>query len=813
MDTNVYQEIRDLFDDYLRMYTSRDDRLATYFSEDFSGFTGCGDTLVKNRDEWVAITRQDFAQIKEPLRINLKDLAIQSLSDTVAVATGFFTIHLPIEEHILSRETARLVLIFSHESAGWKISHSSISIPYHLVRNDEVYPLQELAERNRFLEELVAERTLQFTETNEKLQQTNIKLAHEIAGHQQTEDVLRESEAHYRLLTESASDVVWRLDSEYRFTYISPADERLRGYKADEVIGHHVFESFDDDGIATVKKLAYLRHEVEQSKGTQTDAITFEARHRCKDGTWIWAEVRYASERDANGTVTGFYGMTREITERKLAEDELRLAKEAAEEAHKAKSQFLASMSHEIRTPLNSLIGFSTLACMATDPGKLDQYHSILVQSSRSLMSLVDGILDMSKIESGQMELESVPFCLRQLVGDLKEQYCSQVKKDKVTFRAVVADDVPDWFLGDPVRLRQILSNLFANAVKFTEKGAISCRIKVANPGDDEAPPLISFEVRDSGIGIPEQSRDQLFIPFRQLDPTITRKYGGTGLGLAIVHNLVEMMHGNITVESQEGEGSCFFVELPFRKTDAVPETLTTAAVLSAGTVLVIEDNDFNRRLLGDILAMWGQKVILAEDGWQALQSMEQQRFDLILLDIRMPGIDGIEVARRIRLREQERSEMPVPIIAITADADTATREACLSVGINAVLSKPVIPEQLARVIAAHCEEAIAVPLGDKYLLNVQTSNDLGKDPERARQYRELLLKDINDELQSLQVALERDNRDELSRCAHTLKGLCGHLKNRDSSELAEWLQQNAPSATPDQLQRTVEQLMIRIGQ
>jgi len=161
MDPSDYQEIRQLLDDYLRMYASRDDRLTTYFSEDFSGFTGGGDFLIKDRDEWVAITRQDFAQVKDPIHLELKDLAIQSLADTIAVATSFFTIHLPIEDHILSRETARLVLIFNKESAGWKISHSSISIPYHLVREGEVYPLKELVDRNKFLEELVAERTTQ----------------------------------------------------------------------------------------------------------------------------------------------------------------------------------------------------------------------------------------------------------------------------------------------------------------------------------------------------------------------------------------------------------------------------------------------------------------------------------------------------------------------------------------------------------------------------------------------------------------------------------------------------------------------------
>jgi len=205
MDASDYRKIRQLFDDYLRMYSSRDDRLATYFSEDFSGFTGGGKSLVKNKEEWVAITRQDFAEIKDPIRIELKDLAIQSLADTIGVATGFFIIHLPIEDHFLSRETARLVLIFRKEFAGWKISHSSISIPYHLVRGGEVYPLKELVDRNQFLEELVSERTIQLSEANDNLQQTNEALAREIAGHRQAEADKENLESQNRQLQKSES--------------------------------------------------------------------------------------------------------------------------------------------------------------------------------------------------------------------------------------------------------------------------------------------------------------------------------------------------------------------------------------------------------------------------------------------------------------------------------------------------------------------------------------------------------------------------------------------------------------------------------
>jgi PAS domain S-box-containing protein len=304
------------------MYLSSDDRLTAYFSEDFSGFTGGGDFLVKDREEWVAITCQDFDQIRDPTHVELKDLAIQLLADTIAVATGFFSIQLPIEDQALSRKLVRLVLIFRRESSDWKVSHISMSIPYDTVCGGEVYPPKELLVSNQLLEELVAQKTIQLSEANRRLQKVNEELMRQVAEHKQIEQALLESEGHYRQLAEDASDVVWRLDSDYRFTYVNAADERLRGYTADEVIGHHVFELFNEEGIASVKKLAKQRQEAEQH-GTKTGTRTFEAQHRCKDGRWVWGEIRLTPDRDAHGTITGFFGITREITERRRMNEEL----------------------------------------------------------------------------------------------------------------------------------------------------------------------------------------------------------------------------------------------------------------------------------------------------------------------------------------------------------------------------------------------------------------------------------------------------------------------------------------------------------
>ena len=288
-------QIRLLFDEYIEKYASRDDSLTQHFSENFSGYAGGGNVLVKTRDEWVRITRQDFAQVQGRIRIEMLDISMQDISEEVVVVTAFFHIHLPVPDHILSREVARLVLIFRLEGEDWKIVHSGISIPYHLVQNGEVYPLKNLQEKNRALEALVEVRT----------------------------KALNESQELYRLLTEDTLDVLWKADRNLYITYISPSDERLRGYKAVEVVGRHVFEMFTEEGVATVQKIMRQRQTSEQS-ATQAGFSTFEVQHRCKDGQVLWGEVLSKPERNEQGMIIGYHGITREITERKRLEEQVR---------------------------------------------------------------------------------------------------------------------------------------------------------------------------------------------------------------------------------------------------------------------------------------------------------------------------------------------------------------------------------------------------------------------------------------------------------------------------------------------------------
>jgi len=313
VDPSDQQTIRALLDEYLRMYATRDDRLTASFSEDFSGFTGGGDFLVKDRAAWVAITRQDFAQVRDPLRLELKDVSVQSLSETVAVATSFFVIHLPIKDHVLSRETARLVLIFRKEAEAWKISHSSISIPYHLVREGEVYPLQELEARTQVLEQLVEERTRQLSEAN-------AVLAREVAGHRETEAKLRESEALYRSILDASPDDITIADLQGRILMISANAVAMFGFEdAAQGTGRSVAEFLvPEDRARAMSRVALLL------QGVASGPSEYRALRR--DGSTFDIEVNSAVIRDAEGRPSKLVVIARDVTARKQTEAALQKA-------------------------------------------------------------------------------------------------------------------------------------------------------------------------------------------------------------------------------------------------------------------------------------------------------------------------------------------------------------------------------------------------------------------------------------------------------------------------------------------------------
>ena len=295
MHPDRQRKIRELFNEYIEMYAARDERLTERFSQNFTGYPGSGSQLIHDREEWIRITRQDFAQVPGRVRIEMLDIALQDLADSVVVATAFFHIHLPSGGDYFSTKVVRLTLVFRREGDDWMIVHCSYSVPYHSTQDGEVFPLHSLQEQNSALQALVAERT----------------------------QALHDSQALYRLLTEDAQDVLWRTDARLIVTYISPADERLRGFRADEVVGRHVFEMFTEEGVAVVKAMIARRAQ-EEASGTPVGFLNFQVQHRCKDGRLIWGEAMSKTDRNAQGEIIGYHGITREITERKRLEEQVR---------------------------------------------------------------------------------------------------------------------------------------------------------------------------------------------------------------------------------------------------------------------------------------------------------------------------------------------------------------------------------------------------------------------------------------------------------------------------------------------------------
>ncbi len=571
MDASDFQRIRQLFDDYLQMYSSRDDQLTTHFSEDFSGFTGGGDFLVKDREEWVAITRQDFAQVKDPIRIELKDLAIQSLADTIAVATGFFTIHLPIKDHILSRETARLVLIFRKESAGWKISHSSISIPYHLVREGEVYPLKELVDRNLALEEQVVERTIQLSEANHNLQQTNEELARKVAEHKQAEEALQRSEQRYRSIVNASPDDITITDREGRILMVSPVAWSIFGCeREEEFLGRPV-----TDFIVAEDRNRARSQIAMKAQGVITGPSEYLGLR--PDGSTFDIEVNTEFMRDAEGSPTGMVVIVRDITERKQAEVERRKLEAQNQQLQKAESlgRMAGAIAHHFNNQLGAVIANLELAMTALLRGA-DPHEGITAAMKASFQAAKMSGLMLTYL--GQSFDKHEPLDL--------SQAC---RRSVPMLQAILSRDIAletDFPSPGPVimananQILQILTSLTTNAWEsFGEgRGAIHLCVKTVLAVNISAlrrfpldwQPLndayACLEVTDAGCGIEDKDIEKLF------DPFFSSKLTGRGMGLAVVLGIVRAHHGVVTVKSEPSQGSTFRVFFPVSG-DAVPAT------------------------------------------------------------------------------------------------------------------------------------------------------------------------------------------------------------------------------------------------
>ncbi len=645
---------------------------------------------------------------------------------------------------------------------------------------DEIQILKRRLERERNArkqaEAILEQKALELFHANEQLRKLNEDLEQKV---EERTTQLTHSEEKYRGIIESMELGLMEVDLNQNIVKAYDWFCDMTGYNPGELEGKNAADVFlNAEGIAFMKKQDEIRQ-----KG---QAGVYEIQIKKKNGDLIWVLISGAPVFDFKGDVVGSIGIHYDITVRKKMLHELARAKKTAEAARDAEKQFLARMSHEIRTPLNAIIGMSHLLSeTATSLEQID-YVSSIKTSADLLLKIVSDILDISKIEAGEIQVNSEPFNLRALVMSLQKTFQVKAEENGVKVLMNVDDKITNLVIGDELLLTQILMNLMSNAVKFTAEGSVKINVQLLEKRDEKY--FLEIDVTDTGVGIGKEKLDLIFENFKQADDQVRHKFGGTGLGLAITKKFVELQDGKIWVESELGQGTSFKFTITYLdsgKEEVIEiekdeQALQSVFEPSEEQVLIVEDNYMNRKYITTLMKKWQVNFEVAVNGKEAWEKTQQNIYDLIFMDISMPEMDGHQVTKLIR--SEENPNQNIPIIALTASAIISKREQALNSGMTDYLPKPFNPNQLIDLIKKYTKREI---LSEKTTISKMETDDdtkteilnrpylekfYGGDDSHAADMFDIFLNHTVHEVPQLRPLMEAQDWEGTRQLAHKIK-------------------------------------------
>jgi two-component system, sensor histidine kinase and response regulator len=641
------------------------------------------------------------------------------------------------------------------------------------------------------------------------------------------EDELKTARLRLERAIRGTHDGMWEWDLALQTLWVSPRYEEILDYAEGEVSRTAKTPNalVHPDDLQTSQTAQQAHFE----RGAPYDV---EVRMRARAGVYRWIRMRGEAERDAAGQPLRLAGSIQDVTQSRAARDALIQASEAAQAANRSKSAFLANMSHEIRTPMNAIIGMTSLLLESELHDEQRDCAETIQTSAQSLLAVINDILDFSKIEAGKLDVETIEMNLHDNVGEVLVMLAFQAAAKNLRLTVQVQPDMPHKVIGDPQRIRQCLINLISNAIKFTPSGEVVAEVSVAGRHDGRV--LARFEVRDTGIGIAPEALPTLFQPFVQGDSSTTRHFGGTGLGLSIVRRLVEMMGGEVGVQSKLGKGSTFWFLLPLEVGDAARESSAAQVRREqadasrgrllrryAGRVLLVEDNPVNQKVARSFLERMGCEVTVAADGLAAVEAFAQSKYRLVLIDLQMPLMDGYSATDC--MRKLEPGVERTPIVALTASAMIGQRERCLASGMDELLTKPLDIGRLQAVLdrfglridsgdrgldEAAVAQLVAAPSAVAAVDRERLRQVTGNDADFARDLARTFSLNSAELIAQLRESATRGDRTTLGRAAHTLKGACANIYAQPLHELCSELETRADALTEPDLTQHIARLV-----